>query len=87
MIRTTKVRQAEYLIENTKRSLQEIIAVAPEGQRSRITKYIAQLSSNPQGLYAIIDYIDFKGAGVGDSEEFKGKDGDYCRYYKKCRMP
>lgn len=72
MVRT-KQCQAEYLIENTKRSLQEIVAVTPQDQRSRITKYISQLSSNAQGLYSIIDYIDFKGAGIGRSEEFKGQ--------------
>jgi hypothetical protein len=69
----TKDTQANYLIENTKRSLKDIIAAAPADQRSRISKYISQLSDNPQGLYAIIDYLDFKGAGIGNSDEFKGE--------------
>ena len=50
MIRT-KERQAEYLIDNTNRSLQEIIAAAPQDQRSRTAKLLSQLSSNPQGLW------------------------------------
>ncbi len=70
MVRT-KDCQVNYLIENTKRSLQQIIAVVPWDQRSRITKYISQLTSTPQGLYAIVDYLNFKGAGMGDSDNFK----------------
>jgi len=69
----TKLAQANYLIENTKHSLKDIIAAAPAKERPRISKYIAQLSGNPQGLYAIIDYLDFKGAGIGNSDEFKGE--------------
>lgn len=72
MVRT-KNRQAEYLVENTRRSLQNIITFAPDNQRERITKYLAQLSSNVKGLYSIIDYLNFKGAGIGQSEEFKGE--------------
>jgi hypothetical protein len=69
----TKHCQADYLIENTKRSLQKIIDAAPGDQRLRITKYLSQLSSNPQGLYAIIDYVNFKGAGIGGSEIYQGE--------------
>jgi hypothetical protein len=69
----TKPCQADYLIENTKRSLQKIIDAAPQDQRLRITKYLSQLSSNAQGLYAIIDYVNFKGSGIEDSERFQGQ--------------
>jgi hypothetical protein len=64
MVRT-KNCQANYLIENTKRSLQKIIDVLPDDQRPHIDKLISQLSSNPKGLYAMIDYLDFKGPGIG----------------------
>ncbi len=69
----TKVPQANYLIDNTKRSLRDILAAALPQERPRISKYISQLSDNPQGLYAVIDYLDFKGAGIGNSDEFKGE--------------
>jgi len=69
----TKDCQAEYLIDHTKRSLRQIISFASKDQRPRIRKYLDQLSSSPQGLYAIIDYLDFKGAGIGHTEEFKGQ--------------
>ena len=69
----TKHCQAEYLIENTRRSIEDIIAAAPDGQRARITKYLSQLTGDPQGLYSIIDYMNFKGAGIGNSDEVKGE--------------
>lgn len=72
MIRT-KDAQANYLIDNTKRSLQKIIDAAPQDQRSRITKYLSLLISDPQGLYAVIDYLNFKGSGIANSENFQGE--------------
>jgi len=69
----TKQCQADYLIENTKRSLPKIIDAAPGDQRLRITKYLSQLSSNTQGLYAIIDYVNFKGSGIGNNERYQGE--------------
>ena len=72
-IMKTKLCQADYLIANTKRSFPKIINAAPVDQRLRITKYLSELSGNPQGLYAIIDYINFKGTGVEHSERFQGE--------------
>ncbi len=69
----TKDCQTNYLIENSKRSLDKIIAVAPEDQRLRITKILSQLTNDPQGLYAVIDYINFKGPGIGQADDFEGE--------------
>jgi len=69
----TKHCQAQYLIENTRNSIEDIIAAAPDDQRARISKYLSLLTSYPQGLYSIIDYMNFKGAGIGNSDEVKGE--------------
>jgi len=65
--------QADYLIENAKGSLQKIVDAAPQERRLRISKYLSELSSNPEGLYAIIDYVNFKGSGILDSERYQGQ--------------
>ena len=67
----TKVAQANYLIDNSKQSLQKIINAVPQDKRSHITKLISQLSNNLQGLYAIIDYLNFKGPGIGQHNDFE----------------
>jgi hypothetical protein len=72
-IRNTKDCQADYLIETTRRSLKKIINAVPEKQRARITKYLSVLTSQPQGLYAVIDYINFKGSGTGPNERYQGE--------------
>jgi hypothetical protein len=69
----TKDCQADYLIKTTKRSLRKIINAVPANQRLRITKYLSELTSNAQGLYAIIDYINFKGSGTGSNERYQGE--------------
>lgn len=69
----TKNCQADYLIETTQRSLKKIIHATPQIQRQQISTYIAQLTSNAQGLYAVIDYLNFKGSGIGSAERYQGE--------------
>ncbi len=69
----TKQCQADYLIETARQSLQKIIRASPQSQLTNIQNKIALLSNNPDGVYAIIDYVNFKGTGIGASEKYEGE--------------
>lgn len=66
----TKQRQAEYMMGNTRRSLEQVIEAAPQEQRGRISRDISWLVSDSQGLYAVVDYVNFKGSGVRSDERY-----------------
>lgn len=42
-------------------------------EKKRITNYFKQLSQTPAGIYALIDYLNFKGEGTNPQERYNGK--------------
>lgn len=68
----TRGVQAEFIIRRLQQSLPMISAASqhPE-QVSRLFYELAE-ASVPQGMYALIDYVNFKGEGTADSERYQG---------------
>jgi hypothetical protein len=72
-IQTTIPLQAEFIIERFNGKLPDMINALPEGQRRRhATRQIQRLISTPQGVYALVDYANFKGMGISHSETYNG---------------
>ncbi len=68
---STTTLQAEYIILRSRASLpgMESASKNPQAVRSR---YQA-VASSPQGMYALIDYVNFKGEGTDPRERYKGQ--------------
>ena len=43
------------------------------GDRARVTDRFYAVAESPQGIYALIDYVNFKGEGVAASERYRGQ--------------
>ena len=56
--------QADFLVERLREALPKMLATAPAAERSRIEQQFERVASSPQGVYALIDYVNFKGEGV-----------------------
>jgi len=56
--------QAEFIFRRAKDSLAQIVESAPEAHRADIRKRLQALSRTPGGVYAIMDYVNFKGEGL-----------------------
>lgn len=67
---TTEV-QADFIIARSMAALKRMEAASrqPDVVRAR---YMA-VASSPQGMYALIDYVNFKGEGVNASERYNGE--------------
>lgn len=63
LIRTIPL-QTEYMILRMEESLPRMIASMPPEERPYIREQIARIASTPLGVYALVDYVNFKGAGV-----------------------
>lgn len=63
--------QAEFLFRRARAALDRVIAAAedPEAVRQRILV----LSGTPGGVYALVDYVNFKGEGLSPSEQYGGE--------------
>lgn len=60
----TKAIQAQYFIYRLETILPIISDLVPKEERNKIENNIAQLKQNPTGIYALVDYVNFKGDGV-----------------------
>lgn len=65
--------QTQFLVERLQQALPKMLAEAPAAQRSDIQQRFQRVASTPQGCYALVDYVNFKGEGVLDSERYQGQ--------------
>ncbi|CAL7962859.1 conserved exported hypothetical protein [Gammaproteobacteria bacterium] len=56
--------QAQYLIYRLETVLPQILELAPARERPNIRREIEQLVQTPTGIYALVDYVNFKGDGI-----------------------
>ena len=70
---TTKGVQIDYISRRLDGSLQEILGHFHAQQRAEMEDRIYSLASShpPLGLYALIDYVHFKGTGLNPSERYR----------------
>ncbi len=69
----TKPLQAEFMVERLKPALPLMLKNAPADERPKIKEHFNRIASVPGGFYALIDYVNFKGLGILDSERYNGE--------------
>lgn len=69
----TKDLQAIFIANRLEKTFPLLIENLPLDERERISTIFYQLSKDPNGLYALIDYMNFKGAGSSSSEMYNGQ--------------
>jgi hypothetical protein len=69
----TKPLQSLFLVERLKEALPKMLKATPEKLRPHIEKQFYRLALTPAGMYALIDYVNFKGEGTLPTERYKGQ--------------
>ena len=46
---------------------------AAPAERQNVQQQFERLASSPQGCYALVDYVNFKGEGVLQTERYRGQ--------------
>lgn len=69
----TKDLQAMFIALRLEKSFTQMIADLPSNEKEKITTVFNRLASAGQGLYALIDYLNFKGAGTSPKESYQGQ--------------
>ena len=54
-------------------ALPNILAAAPASERAIIKSNYQKVSTTPQGTYALVDYVNFKGDGTKLSERYNAR--------------
>src|SRR5262245_7544146 len=65
--------QAEFLLARLESALPKMLAEAAPSDRANVQQQFEHLTKTPQGCYALIDYVNFKGEGVLHTERYKGQ--------------
>jgi hypothetical protein len=62
--------QALFIAKRLTTLLPSLIKDCTTEEQAHITHVFNQLAATPQGLYALIDYLNFKGAGISSKENY-----------------
>lgn len=65
--------QTDFIIARSHEALPKILAAAPSSEKARIEANYRKVSTTPQGTYALVDYVNFKGDGTLVSERYNGR--------------
>src|SRR5881409_450884 len=65
--------QAEFLIARLEGALPKMLAEAAPADRANVQQQFERLARTPQGCYALVDYVNFKGEGVLRTERYQGQ--------------
>jgi hypothetical protein len=73
LLKETIAWQARFAALRMERALPKMLAAAPAAERDRIRANFYGVAREPLGLYALMDYVNFKGEGVSSSERYHGQ--------------
>lgn len=73
LLKTTIAQQARFAAMRLEHALPKMLAAAPPADRERVRSNFYRVASQPLGLYALMDYVNFKGEGVSPSERYNGQ--------------
>jgi hypothetical protein len=65
--------QAQFLVDRLERALPMMLDETSAANRVNVQAQFARVASSPQGCYALVDYVNFKGEGVRHSERYHGE--------------
>lgn len=74
MLASTLPLQTEFLVQRLENALPKMLAAAPPLSRDKVrARFHCVLQSGGAGAYALIDYVNFKGEGVLETERYQGQ--------------
>jgi hypothetical protein len=65
--------QARYAADRVEAALPKILAAAPDSERPALGSRFDRVAAAPNGVYALMDYVNFKGEGVNPAERYNGQ--------------
>ncbi len=72
-LQATVSQQTDFIIQRMQSALPKLQAAAHAQDRQRITNHFYAVAESPNGVYALIDYVNFKGEGVNPHERYRGQ--------------
>ena len=65
--------QLLFIVNRLKEALPKILEIVSEKERAHIREQFYRVAGTAKGVYALTDYVNFKGEGILETERYKGK--------------
>jgi hypothetical protein len=72
LLASTVAWQARFSADRLEMSLPKMLAAAPPDAADRVRRQFYRVATSPNGVYALLDYVNFKGEGVLPTERYGG---------------
>jgi len=70
----TKETQASFIMQRLANALPKMLEVGQsDAEKQKIEQQFHRVAASPNGWYALIDYVNFKGEGIKETERYQGK--------------
>ena len=69
----TKELQAVFMAKRLENTLPLLLEKLTLEKQKSVKAIFYRLAASPQGLYAMVDYLNFKGAGLSPTEQYQGQ--------------
>lgn len=69
----TKALQTAFIIGRFEASVPVMLASVPEAGRAHLRAQLDRVASTEAGVYALVDYVNFKGEGISPLERYRGQ--------------
>jgi hypothetical protein len=73
LLQSTITEQTRFIIRRLQAALPRLLAAASgERQRQHIRRQFNRVAATARGIYALVDYVNFKGEGLSEQERYQG---------------
>jgi len=79
--------QTQFIIQRIKGILPRMLAAIPEEKRPVIEIKFKEIANAPKGMFALIDYVNFKGEGILETERSQGQGWGLLQVLEEMRTP
>lgn len=83
----TQKFQAQFIMRRIEGILPKMLEAVPEEKRPDIALKFKEVAAAPRGMFALIDYVNFKGEGVLETERFQGQGWGLLQVLEEMRVP
>jgi hypothetical protein len=73
LLARTMPLQARFIAHRLEAALPKMLAGLPAEERARVRSRFYQLAGRSAGIYALVDYVNFKGEGLKPQERYHGQ--------------
>ncbi len=73
LLSQTVALQARFCANRLEAALPKMLAALPDNERERVKRQFYRVAASPNGVYALVDYVNFKGEGVLATERYHGE--------------